>query len=392
MGTFIINIKTLIFSVLFIVMIIGCNTKNKNQEIRKDAQKVTSQNILYAVIDSINSEIKNGEYGLIDRFMVRQNGELLSDFKYVQDYEIIAQKYDTTNNQYNYNHPSWHPYYKQTELHTLQSITKSVTSILLGIALDLNENYSVETKAMSFFEDYETTSRDIRKNNITIEDLLTMRSGIEWNEDDYTDPTNDCDLLEKSDEWIKYVLNKHTDTIPGTRFEYNSGASVLLGKITRSITGKRIDKWAEEKLFEPLGITDYYWKQTPDGEIDTEGGLYLKTEDLAKIGSLFLNKGKWNEQQIVSENWVISSISPIVEDVNPSNSSKTGYGYQWWVPQHTSGKSEIFAGIGYGGQYLMVAPDYDLIIVFNGWNINDKTEKSTRTVLQERIIPVLKNK
>ena len=392
MKTFIINIKTLTISVLLLVVAIGCNTKNKNGEVSKDTPKVTSQNILSAVIDSINSEIKNGEYGLIDRFMVRQNGELLSDFKYDQDYETIAQKFDTTNNQYNYNHPSWHPYYKQTELHTLQSITKSVTSILLGIALDLNENYSVETKAMPFFKDYETTSRDGRKNNITIEDLLTMRSGIEWNEDDYTDPKNDCDLLEKSDEWIKYVLNKPTDTIPGTRFEYNSGASVLLGKITRSITGKRIDKWAEEKLFEPLGIKDYYWKETPDGEIDTEGGLYLKTEDLAKMGSLFLNMGKWNNQQIVSENWVISSTSPIVDDVNPGNSSKTGYGYQWWVPQHTSGKSEIFAGIGYGGQYLMVAPDYDLIIVFNGWNINDKTEKSTRTVLQERIIPVLKNK
>ncbi len=379
------------FSILFIVAVIGCNTKNKDKESIKKGHAVSSPNVILAVIDSINSEINNGEYGLIDRFMVVQNEELLADFKYEQDYESIAQKYDTTNHQYNYNHPNWHPYYKQTELHTLQSVTKSVTSILLGIALDLNEDYNVETKAMPFFKGYAVKSQDKRKNNITIEDLLTMRSGLKWNEDDYTNPLNDCDLMESSNEWITYVLNKPTDTIPGTRFEYNSGASVLLGKIVRIITGKRIEKWAEEKLFKPLGISDYYWKETPDGEIDTEGGLYLKAEDLAKIGSLFLNRGKWNDKQIVSESWVTASISPVVNDVNPNNKSKIGYGYQWWIPEHTNGRSNVFAGNGFGGQFLMMAPEYNLIVLFNGWNINDKAEKSTWSVLHDRIIPALRN-
>ena len=384
------KIKILPFIVLLTIVVIGCISKNKKKE--STSKTISVQKDISAVADSINMEINNGEYGLIDRFMVIHDEELIADFKYEQDYESIAQNYDTINHQYNYNHPNWHPYYKQTELHTLQSVTKSVTSILLGIALDLNDSYNTETKVMPFFKDYEIDSKDIRKNEITIEDLLSMRSGLEWNEDDYTDPKNDCDLLEKSDEWIQYILNKPTDTIPGTKFEYNSGASVLLGKITRSITGKRIDKWAEEKLFEPLGITDYYWKETPDGEIDTEGGLFLTTEDLAKIGTLFLNKGKWNNKQIVSENWVSSSINPIVDSVDPENESETGYGYQWWIPQHKNGKSQIFAGIGYGGQYLMVAPEYNLIIVFNGWNINDKPEKSTRKVLQDRIIPIITKK
>lgn len=384
------KIKILPFIVLLTIVVIGCESKNKKKE--STSKTISVQKDISAVADSINMEINNGEYGLIDRFMVIHDEELIADFKYEQDYESIAQNYDTINHQYNYNHPNWHPYYKQTELHTLQSVTKSVTSILLGIALDLNDSYNTETKVMPFFKDYEIDSKDIRKNEITIEDLLSMRSGLEWNEDDYTDPKNDCDLLEKSDEWIQYILNKPIDTIPGTKFEYNSGASVLLGKITRSITGKRIDKWAEEKLFEPLGITDYYWKETPDGEIDTEGGLFLKTEDLAKIGTLFLNKGKWNNKQIVSENWVSSSINPIVDSVDPENESETGYGYQWWIPQHKNGKSQIFAGIGYGGQYLMVAPEYNLIIVFNGWNINDKPEKSTRKVLQDRIIPIITKK
>lgn len=383
--------KTLLFLIFLLVGIIGCNTKNKEKEAIEKPRAVASLNVLSTVIDSINSEINNGSYGLIDRFMVIQNDELLADFKYVQDYETIAKKYDTTNHQYNYNHPDWHPYYKQTELHTLQSVTKSVTSILLGIAFDLNEGYNVSTKVMPMFTDYEIEALDKRKNAITIEDLLTMRSGLTWQEGDYTDPSDDCIAMEASDEWIKYVLNKPTDTLPGTRFEYNSGASVLLGKIVRIITGKRIDKWAEEKLFKPLGITDYYWKKTPNGEIDTEGGLYLKAEDLAKLGTLFLNNGKWKNQQIVSESWVSASISPVVPDVNPDNESKVGYGYQWWVPEHSNGQMNIFAGNGYGGQFLMVAPEYNLIVVFNGWNINDKPEKSTWSVLQDRLIPVLKN-
>ena len=392
MRTAINKIITLTFSILIIVTIFGCNSKNK--ESIKDTQTITSQNVLSAVIDSINSEINNGDYGLIDRFMLIQNDELLADYKYEQDYETIAQKYDTTSHQYNFNDTDWHPYYKKSELHTLQSVTKSITSILLGIALDLNEDYNVSNKAMPLLTGYDTDFLDKRKQNMSIEDLLTMRSGLQWNEEtDHNDNTNDCFLLESSDNWIEYVLSKPMDTIPGTRFVYNGGGTVLLGKTVRTITGKRIDDWAEEKLFEPLGITDYYWKETPDGEIDTEGGLYLKAEDLAKIGSLFLKKGKWNDNQIVSESWVTTSTSPQIKDVKPEWRRNMGYGYQWWIPEYTfDGKTSIYGGNGYGGQYLMMAPEYNLIIVFNGWNINDEPEKSTWRVLQDRIIPALKNK
>jgi hypothetical protein len=190
MRTTINKIKSLTFSILIIVTLIGC--KSKNEESIKDTQKATSENVLSAVIDSINSEINNGDYGLIDRFMVIQNDELLADYKYKQDYETIVQKYDTTNRQYNFNNTDWHPYYKKTELHTLQSVTKSITSILLGIALDLNEDYNVNNKAMPLLKGHDTDFQDKRKQNITIEDLLTMRSGLQWNEEtDHNDTTND---------------------------------------------------------------------------------------------------------------------------------------------------------------------------------------------------------
>ena len=380
------KVKALASSILFILLVIGCNS-NKNKEPIEG-----TQNVLSSVIDSINSEINNGEYGLIDRFMVIQSNKLLADFKYKQDYESIAKKYDTTDYQYNYDHPNWHPYFAQTDLHSLQSVTKSVNSILLGIALDLHSDYNLKTKVMPLFSDYVIDYEDKRKNEITIEDLLTMRAGLQWNEGEYLDLSDDCIAMEASADWIKYVLNKPTDTLPGTRFVYNSGASVLLGEIVRIITGKKVDEWAEEKLFEPLGITDYYWKKTPTGALDTEGGLYLKTEDLAKIGILFLNGGKWQDKQIVPKNWVSSSISPIVTSLYPEENT-IGYGYQWWVWDHSNGKTNIFGGQGYGGQYLTVAPDYDLIVLFNSWNIHEEPEKYTWAVMQDRIIPILeKNK
>ena len=377
------KIKTLVYSILFILVVIGCNSNKNKESIER------TQNVLSAVIDSIDSEIKSGEYGMIDRFIIIRNEEILANFKYKQDYESIAKKYDTTNHQYNYDHPNWHPYYAQTDLHSLQSVTKSVNSILLGIALDLHSDYNLKTKVMLLLSDYPIDNEDERKNEITVEDLLTMRAGLHWNEVDYLDPSDDCVAMEASNDWIKYVLNKPIDTLPGTSFVYNSGASVLLGEIVRIISGKKVDEWAEEKLFKPLGITDYYWKKTPTGALDTEGGLYLKAEDLAKIGSLFLNGGKWKGKQVVPKKWVSSSISPIATNLYPGENDNTGYGYQWWVWDHSNGKTNIFGAQGYGGQYLTVAPDYNLIVLFNGWNIHKEPKKYSWAVMKDRIIPIL---
>ncbi len=346
-----------------------------------------SEGIDPLIIEAIHREITARKYGLIDHFLVIRHGKLVADYRYNQDYKTIAQKYDTTNHQFNYDHPDWHPYYKGTNLHTLQSVTKSITSALLGIALERHKIPGPQVKVMPFFKEYTFDLTDPRKQDISLEDLLTMRSGIEWDEASYDDPDNDCILMEASDQWVNFVLNKPMDTIPGVVFEYNSGASVLLGKLVRIITGKRIDQWAEEVLFKPLGITEYYWKATPDGELDTEGGLYLSAHDLAKIGLLFLRKGKWEGAQIIPEAWTIASTSPIVSQVNPLDSKSPGYGYQWWAPKHSNGKSEIFAGNGFGGQFLMVAQEYNIMVVFNGWNIHDRPEKSTWQVLEERIIP-----
>lgn len=344
-----------------------------------------------AAIDSIHLDITKGKYGLIDEFLLIRHGKVVANHHYQQKYDSIAAKYDTLNHMFNYDHPAWHPYYKGGNLHSLQSVTKSITSVSMGIAIDEGHIAGVKIHPMELFKGYTQDFTDSRRAAIKLEDLLTMRSGIDWNEaGSYENDNNSCIQMERSNAWIQYVLGRPMREAPGTKWDYNSGVSVLLGKIIGITTGTRVDKWTEEKLFKPLGIKNYYWKTTPDNEVDTEDGLYLSAEDLARIGYLFLHEGKWNDRQIVSENWVKKSITPVVADIHPSNAvADSGYGYQWWVP---SSKPFIFACNGYGGQFLMVAPEYDLVVVFNGWNIhNNHHPLSTYNALKDRIIPSVKN-
>jgi CubicO group peptidase (beta-lactamase class C family) len=340
------------------------------------------EGIKQLVIDSIHYEIRDGKYGLVDHFLLIKNGKIIADYHYEHDYESIMKKYDTTNHQYNYDHIDWHPYYNQSELHTLQSVTKSITSLLVGIAYDEGLIQDIHSSILPYFSDFTIDSNDSIKSQISIEDLLLMQSGIQWDEESYNEATNSCVIMESSNDWIQFVLDQPMDNLPGTVFEYNSGVSVLLGKIVSETTGKRIDKWAEEKLFKPLGITNYYWKKTPKGEIDTEGGLYLTPHDLAKIGYLILNMGKWNNEQVISKSWIKKSIEP-----NDGFYEQIKYGYQWLIPSHENGQAKIIAGNGYGDQYVMMSPEHDIIIVFNGWNHHDVPEKSTWDILQGRIIP-----
>ncbi|MYH10682.1 MAG: serine hydrolase [Gemmatimonadales bacterium] len=348
-----------------------------------------------AAIDSLIADIDAGRYGLIDQFLLIRNGRVIADRRWdhsARYAELLAAQEDTADHQYNYDHPSWHPYYRDTDLHSLQSVTKSVTSVAFGIAVDEGHISGVEVPAWPYFEGYGVDLADPRRAATSLEDFLTMRSGIDWAlpGQTYDDGTHPTVVLEASDAWIDYVVARPVGTEPGTRFDYNDGVSVLLGKIVREATGQRLDAWAEERLFRPIGIDEYYWKLAPDGEVDSEGGLYLSTHDLARIGYLMLRGGEWDGRQVVSRGWAEASTSPVVPDVAPDNDRPdTGYGYQWWVPMHEHGETRVFAGNGYGGQFLHVVPEYDLISVFNGWTLHEQPELFSWTALQDRILPAV---
>ena len=319
-------------------------------------------------LSSLDKEFATGKHGYLDGMLVIRNGYIVYSKKYVQDYETPFKGTNTAPGQYNYYDPDWHPYYKGTELHSMQSISKSVTSAIVGIAIARGIIPDVNVKMSGYLVEFSTSDSNLQRQNMTLEDVLTMRTGIKWDEStvSYTDPANSCAGMEQSRDWVQFVMNQPMAAEPGDVFVYNSGATMLLSHMIRKTTGLEVDEYGQKYLFEPLGIKEYYWKRTPRGLTDTEGGLYLKPEDLAKIGYLFLKDGIWEGRRILPEGWVKESVTPRVELA----SSKTRYGYKWWLLPYKEGKYAI-TGLGYGGQRLIIIPDKELIAVFTGWNIYD---------------------
>jgi CubicO group peptidase (beta-lactamase class C family) len=267
----------------------------------------------------------------------------------------------------------------------MQSVGKSLTSALIGIALQRRELANVDIRIMPFFAEIASGDRDPRWNEMTLRDLLTMTSGIEWDESTvtYTNPKNTCAAMERSDDWIRFVLDQPMRESPGERFEYNSGVTMMLAHILVQATGRPLADYAEEHLFKPLGIDQYFWKVTPTGLHDAEGGLYLEPADLARFGVLYANDGVIDGVRILPVNWVRQSMEPatLVPDWDGR------YGYQWWLLPYAGGKqSWAYSADGYGGQLLLIVPEYDLMAVFTGWNIYEQpsldSEFALRRVLQ----------
>jgi CubicO group peptidase (beta-lactamase class C family) len=350
-----------------------------------------AQGLDAVAIDNALQALDSGAYGYVDRFMLIRNGYVVIDRRYEHDYERINAGRDPTSRPYNYYSTDWHPYYQGGELHTLQSVTKSVTSLVIGIAIQRGAITDLDVPVLDYFEAFEIRHLDERKRRITLEDLLTMRSGLAWDEWTHPvgDPRNSVTQLEMSADWVQFVLDLPMAHEPGEVFVYNSGASQLESVIVKQATGLDIDAYTEAVLFQPLGIQEYYWKKTPEGWPDTEGGLYLRSEDLAKIGYLVLNEGVWGSRQVVPGKWIAEMTDPKVPDVSPEDPDwNDGYGYQWWLLGNRSpGGPQVYGALGYGGQFLLIVPEYDLVAVFNGWNIYGTRSSLALDLFFEQILP-----
>jgi CubicO group peptidase (beta-lactamase class C family) len=348
---------------------------------RWPAATLESQQLDPAPLRDIVSKAQAGTFGNSDRLVVIRNGKLLLDEHFARDYRELSRgksspigcgvdvcKDSSQINQYNYFYPTFHPYWQGTQAHTLQSVTKSVTATVIGVAMQRGDIKSVQTPLLSFFSKYNLSKVDPRLRKATLADLLTMRSGIEWHETDRPlDSTNTTLQLEESKDWIQFTLDQPMDSDPGTRWVYNSGGSALMAEVIRSSTGKHVDEYARQYLFGPLGIRSFHWKRTPTGHPDTEGGLYLDPLDLAKIGQLFMDDGVWQGKRLLPAGWAKEAAGRIVDHINPSAPQSPGYGYQWW--RYDRRNTEIWAGNGFGGQFLLVLPQYKLIAVTNNWNV-----------------------
>ena len=290
---------------------------------------------------------------------------------------------------FNYFNPWWHPTYRRGTLHTLQSVSKTVASAVIGVAVTRGEFPTLDTPILTFFDTTAVANLDPRKRRITIRHLLTMTGGFDWNESiPYSDPRNTAGALEASPDWVKFTIDRPMMREPGTQFNYSSGESALLAHIFFRATGVDIEEYAARHLFAPLGITNWHWKRTTSGAIDTEGGLYLDATDLARIWQLWLQGGRWQGTTVVSEAWVRESVTPQIATSTRAGAPK--YGYKWWLYNNPVQKDAfIWAGSGFGGQFPMAFPDQELVVVFNAWNISGGPTLPLRAV-QERLIRAAK--
>lgn len=245
-----------------------------------------------------------------------------------------------------------------SSLHHIQSATKSVTSILIGIAMEEGFINNVDEPIFNFFPEY-ASYNDSLKSQITLGHVLSMTPGLDWNEvsTPTTAPHND-NMFAHSVNYIAYVLAKPVINTPGSSWYYNSGCSVLLGGVLRNTTLMEASQYARIKLFNPLGITRIYWSSmfNTNDLTSTHGGLSLTARGMAKIGQLYLEKGRAGNIQIVSEEWVNESTQP-----HAIVGGTIRYGYQWWL-RNLYGYEAFYAD-GYGGQQIVVIPEKNCVIV-----------------------------
>lgn len=347
------------------------------------------------VLAAVDADIAIGKYGYVDSMLVIRHGKVAYERTYKHDYDrIYAQEARTTgplnahdlSGPYNYFNPWWHPFYRRGDLHTMQSVTKTVTSVVIGMAVGRQEFPSLDTPVLTFFDVAKVANVDERKRRMTIRHLLTMTAGLDWNEDvPYADPNNHTSLMEASFDWVQFTIDRPMAQEPGKVFQYNSGATQLLSHIFRSATGRDIEEYAAQHLFTPLGINRHFWKRSPTGLADTEGGLYLAPRDLAKIVYLYLKGGMWEGRSIVPADWVRASIAPSTSALGRGEGVM--YGFKWWLyPYGKNGVRFAFGGAGFGGQRPIALPELDLIIVFTGWNILPDTPNLTPRLAIDRVL------
>lgn len=265
--------------------------------------------------------------------------------------------------------------YNPTRLHMLQSCTKSFTSTLIGIALHEGFIDNVSRRMVDFFPDRTIANRDSRKESITLQHMLTMTEGMYWTELDYpyTDDRNTLKQMWDSSDAIQHILDQPMVRTPGDVWHYNSGMSVLLGAVLEQVTGQSVEEFAEQYLFDIIGIGNYQWYSMPNSDVlHTDGGLYLCSRDMARLGYLMLNNGTWNNSEIVTSDWVYDATHSDVEI-----DTKTNYGYQWWLYPGYG----FYSATGHYEQKIYVIPGEDLVIVFTANIADDEPHPTDRFVL-----------
>ena len=278
--------------------------------------------------------------------------------------------------------------FKADRIHTLQSVSKSFTSSLVGMAIARGEFNGVEEKVLDFFPDMEGIANlDERKSSMRLQDLLTMRSGTDYHESGSDSPHFQLNALPTG--WDRFYLDRPMLRAPGTFFLYDSGAVIVTSSMLKNRTGLHADAFMERFLFAPLQITKKFWFKNQEGHPHTGGGLHLRPRDTAKFGLLYLQGGRWQGEQVVPEDWVRESFRKHV-DLGTKPTGTIGYGYWWWIlapDPEGEGKENIYAAMGFRAQYIFVIPEHDMVVVVNGDTRSGTDQRKPIAFLYSHILP-----
>jgi len=329
-------------------------------------------NMEQAEIDNFLMLRQNGSYPKIHSIIVIKNGKLVLE-EYFRGIPY-----------------HWPNYYGQeiqfdrSKSHHNASATKSFISILMGIALENNFINSLDEKPFDFFPEYDSLLNwNDFKSQITLKHLITMTGGFEWQEDG----ESFFSLIYPTSDWIKSTLDLPVVHTPGNYWDYFSPGPDVLGAVISKASGLHLSEFARQYLFNPMDIAVAEWYITPTGRAFGGGCHRMRPIDMAKIGYLILNNGKWNEQQIVSPQWITES----------TFERNLDYGYLWWKFDIRSNNSNIKSTVaaGFGGQRIYIIPQLDAVVVFTAGYYNDEEKYlgglHTHEIIEEYIVPSIMN-
>jgi CubicO group peptidase (beta-lactamase class C family) len=304
----------------------------------------------------LTQSIEAGEHGNIHAVLIERDGRLVYEAYFTGEDETWGEDLGTVT-------------FGRASLHDLRSVSKSVVSSLVGIAIDRGELPPVETPLAELLPEYDHLLSG-EKAEIRLWHVLSMSAGLRWDEWSlpYADPANDWQRLMEAADPVAFVLGRELVHEPGTTFTYNGGVTYLLAVILERATGEELEDYARDVLFEPLGIHDVVWRGKISGLPSADAGLRMRPRDLAKIGSVFLSGGRWNGKQVVPAAWprevAVSRVEPGYVEPAPDFVEDVGYGYQWWVTRYQSGDQTLKVAmmLGNGQQRVMVIPELGVAV------------------------------
>ena len=269
--------------------------------------------------------------------------------------------------------------------HHIDACTQSISSALVGIGIDKGYIKDITQPVLDFFPTRVAKKLDANKKSMTLEHLLTMTTGLECRDPFLYLQSGMMDMIIPADwrmskDWVQFIIDLPMAEEPGTRFQYCNGAPFLLSAILQEQTGMNALSFAEKHLFEPLGIYEVGWPPNPQGITLGYGQLFMRPHDMAKIGYLYLNNGRWDGKQIISSQWIDASTRKYIE-----TNLLPGYGYHWWIAN-----PDAYISAGNKGQFIMVAPEKNIVAVFTG-RLNPKDFLIPLDLLAQYVIPAVKS-